>query len=97
MKDSILTSVTLVILANAGGFISFLAAFFSPIYLSMFLVGMFIVCDTITGVMKAKKLNQPITSRKFSQTLSKMLFYQILIMTSHGMQLIFNDAVPKVS
>ncbi len=94
MKDSLLhaaTSAETVIVANAGGLIGFLAAFFAPIYMSMFIVGLFIVGDTVTGILKAKKLKQPITSRKLSAVLTKMLTYQLLVAVSHGIEIAIID------
>lgn len=42
----------------------------------MITVGLAIMADTITGMWKAKKLNEKITSRKLSQIISKMFLYQ---------------------
>jgi hypothetical protein len=94
MKDSLMhaaTSAETVVLANAGGLIGFLAAFFAPIYLSMFIVGLLIIGDTVTGLLKAKKLGLPITSRKLSAVLTKMLTYQLLVAISHGIEISIID------
>ena len=58
------------------GLASIVLAFFMPIYGLLLAVGLVIVADTITGVYKAKKLKQKITSRRLSEIVSKMFLYQ---------------------
>lgn len=53
-----------------------ISAFLTPIRPLLFIVGFMIFIDTLTGVIRSKKLNQPITSRKLSQIITKMLLYQ---------------------
>lgn len=50
--------------------------FLSPIQGIMITVGLLILADTIFGIWKANKLGERITSRKFSQVISKMFLYQ---------------------
>jgi len=60
-------------------YLSMLSAFFLPIYGLMFLIGFAIFIDTVTGIWKAKKLKQRITSRGLSAVISKMLLYEITL------------------
>jgi hypothetical protein len=59
--------------------IGVIIAFLSPIIPLLLLVGGAIALDTITGVWKAKRLNEKITSKKLSRIISKMLLYQLAI------------------
>ena len=60
----------------------------------MFLIGFAIFVDTITGVWKAKKLKQPITSRRLSAVISKMLLYEITVILFYLIDyFILNDIV----
>jgi len=70
------------------------SAFFMPITGLMFLIGFAILVDTITGVWKAKKLKQPITSRRLSSVISKMLLYEITVILFYLIDyFILNDIV----
>jgi hypothetical protein len=40
-----------------------------------------ILIDTVTGVYKAKKRKEKVTSRKLSQVISKMFLYQLTVIT----------------
>jgi hypothetical protein len=75
MFQSITTKLT------ALPIVSSLLLFFAPIKLILILVGLAILLDTIFGIIKAKKLNQKITSRKLGNILVKMLIYQGAILT----------------
>lgn len=54
-------------------------AFLLPIKGVILAVGCAIMADTITGIIKAKKNNDEITSRKLSVVVSKMILYQSAI------------------
>ena len=60
-------------------YLSMVSTFFMPINGLLFLVGFAIFVDTITGLWKAKKLKQPVTSRKLSAVISKMLLYEVTV------------------
>lgn len=51
-------------------------AFLLPIRGLILAVGISIMADTVTGMMKAYKQKNKITSRKLSQIISKMVLYQ---------------------
>lgn len=56
-------------------------AFLVPIKVHILLVGAMIMLDTITGLIKAYKTHEPITSRKLSRVISKMVLYQVSLIT----------------
>lgn len=58
-----------------------IGAFLLPIRPLLLLVGVMILVDTITGIWKAKKRKEEVTSRKLSKVISKMLLYQLCIIT----------------
>jgi hypothetical protein len=62
--------------------------FFAPIKLILLLVGLAILLDTIVGIIKAKKLKQPITSKKLSNVIYKMLIYQGAILTFYAVDVL---------
>jgi hypothetical protein len=70
------------------------STFFLPISGILFLIGFAIVIDTITGVWKAKKLGIPITSRKLSAIISKLMLYEIAVILFYLIdRFILNDII----
>lgn len=61
--------------------INIILAFLLPIKMLIVLVGLMIVLDTITGLWKAKKTKEKITSKKLSRVISKMVLYQVALIT----------------
>jgi hypothetical protein len=59
--------------------ISICFAFFLPISGILIMIGVLIAIDTITGIWKAKKLGEKITSRKLSAIISKLALYEITV------------------
>lgn len=57
----------------------------APIQFILLLVGFFIVLDTISGIFASKKLKLPITSRKLSRFITKMLVYQLVVITFYAL------------
>jgi hypothetical protein len=58
-----------------------LLAVFAPVVPLLLTIGFLIVLDFIVGIYRAYKLNEMITSRKMGNTISKMLLYQITILS----------------
>jgi phage-related holin len=58
-----------------------ISAFLIPIKALIFLLFFMIVIDTITGLYKARKTKETITSRKLSKIVSKMVLYQLGLIT----------------
>jgi phage-related holin len=59
--------------------ISICFAFFLPISGILLMIGVLIVIDTLTGIWKAKKLKEKISSRKLSAIVSKLALYEITV------------------
>ena len=53
--------------------------FFLPVSGLFMLVGFCIGLDTITGIWKARKLKEKISSRKLSGIISKMMLYEVTV------------------
>ena len=71
-------------------------AFFLPISGILFLIGFAIIVDTLTGIWKSKKLNIPITSRKLSAIISKLMLYEVAVIGFYLIDYwILNDIVMK--
>lgn len=70
------------------------SSFFLPISGILILIGVSVIVDTITGVWKSKKLGTPITSRKLSAVISKILLYEVTVMLFYLIDYyIINDIV----
>ena len=59
--------------------ISICFAFFLPISGILIMIGVLILIDTMTGIWKANKLKEKITSRKLSSIISKLALYEITV------------------
>ena len=59
--------------------ISICLAFFIPISGILIMIGVLIIIDTFTGIWKANKLEDKITSRKLSAIISKLALYEITV------------------
>ena len=58
---------------------SIIFAFFLPISGILIMIGVLIAIDTFTGIWKANKLGEKITSRKLSSIISKLALYEITV------------------
>jgi hypothetical protein len=65
--------------ASVSAIIGIVLAFLLPIIPLMLIVGAAIALDTIFGVVRARKVKEPITSRKMSKLISKLVLYQSAI------------------
>jgi len=59
--------------------ISICFAFFLPISGILLMIGVLICIDTFTGIWKAKKIGDKITSRKLSSIISKLALYEVTV------------------
>ena len=59
--------------------ISICFAFFLPISGILIMIGVLIAIDTFTGIWKANKLKEKITSRKLSAIISKLALYEVTV------------------
>ena len=67
---------------------------FLPLKPIMITVGILIFFDFITGVYKTWKLNKKITSLKMSFTVSKMVLYQIAIISAFLTEMFIMPLIP---
>ena len=74
--------------------ISICFAFFLPISGILLMIGVLICIDTITGIWKAKKIGEKITSRKLSSIISKLALYEVTVIMFFLIdQFILNDII----
>jgi len=74
--------------------ISICFAFFLPISGILIMIGVLISIDTITGIWKAKKIGDKITSRKLSSIISKLALYEVTVIMFFLIdQFILNDII----
>ena len=59
--------------------ISICFAFFLPISGILLMIGVLIIIDTLTGIWKANKLKEKISSRKLSAIVSKLALYEVTV------------------
>jgi hypothetical protein len=74
--------------------ISICFAFFLPISGILLMIGVLISIDTMTGIWKANKLKEKITSRKLSSIISKLALYEVTVIMFFLIdQFILNDII----
>ena len=74
--------------------ISICLAFFLPISGILLMIGVLIAIDTMTGIWKAKKLKEKISSRKLSAIISKLALYEVTVIMFFLIdQFILNDII----
>jgi len=73
-------------------FSAIVLSFFAPIAKLMFIIGLLVTFDIITGVIAAKKRGEKITSKKLGATVTKTLLYFITIILAQIMQ---NNFLPS--
>lgn len=61
--------------------ITIILAFLAPIIPLILIVGLCMILDTVAGIIRANKLKEPVTSRKLSKLISKMVLYQTALVT----------------
>ena len=87
-----LTLLTLSIQSELLTLISICFAFFLPISGILLMIGVLISIDTITGIWKANKIGEKITSRKLSSIISKLALYELTVIMFFLIdQFILND------
>ena len=74
--------------------ISICFAFFLPISGILLMIGLLIAIDTFTGIWKANKLKEKISSRKLSAIISKLALYEVTVIMFFLIdQFILNDII----
>lgn len=62
---------------------------FTPVAAALVWMGVFVFIDLITGIWKARKNAEPITSKRLGNTITKVVMYFLAIITSQVMDAIF--------
>jgi hypothetical protein len=78
MKTQVLLLIAKIKL-NLSKLMAIILSFFMPIVGILILIASSVILDTITGIWKARKLKQPITSRRLSAVMSKILLYEATV------------------
>jgi len=74
--------------------VSICFAFFLPISGILIMIGVLISIDTFTGIWKANKVGDKITSRKLSAIISKLALYEVTVIMFFLIdQFILNDII----
>lgn len=74
------------------------ASLFAPAKELMMATGCLIIADLILGILAARKQGQPITSAGLRRTVSKMLVYQLSVMSAFLVQkYMMGDLIPVSS
>lgn len=63
--------------------LQYIIVLLTPIAASLAFLGFFVAMDLLTGLIKASKGTEKITSNRLSQTITKLLSYYIAIICSH--------------
>ena len=91
------TQLTLLILSIQSELLTLISicfAFFLPISGILIMIGVLIAIDTFTGIWKANKLKEKISSRKLSAIISKLALYEITVIMFFLIdQFILNDII----
>jgi len=59
-----------------------IVAVFTPIHAVLIVVGVLISVDFFTGILRSLKIGNDITSKALSRTVTKMLAYQLAVITA---------------
>jgi len=71
-----------------------LVAVLAPIKAVILTVGCLILADFLTGVFKAWRKKDPITSNKMKRTVAKMVMYQTAVITGFLLETYILDGIP---
>lgn len=69
----------------------------SPVIPILLTVGFLVIADFLFALYKAYKLNEPITSRKMGNTISKMTLYTIAILSVFFLEVYILDKVLPIT
>jgi phage-related holin len=74
-----------------------LFTFFTPIQGAIWFVIILVIADTITGIMKAGKSSiDKIQSKKAFRLVPKLIFYFVIIILAHSLNLTIDKTIPWV-
>lgn len=87
MKTKLLHIIAEIPASFTAYLVGALIIFFSGIANAMFATGIIIVIDTVSGVWASKRHGEKFESRKFGNLLSKLVLYQLLIISAHSIDM----------
>lgn len=93
MKELLLTIKDKLSSIVLDGFI-FISLFLQPIKSLLITVGILVVVDLCTGLIKAKKKQEEITSRRLRETITKLLAYQVVIILCYMIEKYMLPEIP---
>lgn len=73
-----------------------IAAFFVPIMMLIIATFCLVMVDTLTGLIKARKIKEPITSRRLGQVIPKLMIYFSFILGGNIVELYMVPEMPWV-
>ncbi len=71
-----------------------IGAILTPMVPIIIVTGLLISFDFISGMAAALKRGEDLTSRKMSNTISKIIFYNLALFSSMGIQYLLKDMIP---
>jgi ABC-type antimicrobial peptide transport system permease subunit len=71
--------------------------FFAPAFGQMLLVMFATLTDTITGVWASKKVGEPITSKRLSDFVPKIIAYFFVLILAHGIDVQYDLVDQKIN
>jgi phage-related holin len=77
-------------------FLSIVSGLITPILPAMLSLGVLVFADLVTGIWKAKKIGEPITSKKMAGTIKKLTIYFLLLICAHQIDLTVFGMFPKL-
>ena len=83
-------------LSKISYLLTFIVSFLTPIAPAMMTVGLLVFADTFTGIWAAKHKKQKITSHKLKRTISKVLLYNVSVITGFMIESYMIDFIPFV-
>lgn len=85
------------VILNFDAILIGIAAFLLPIQPLIFTIGGLIVIDLLTGTCAAYKKKEKITSRRMADTIFKMIFYNIAVLSGFLLEYLAGNAIPIVN
>lgn len=77
-------------------FLSWGVIFISPTFKFIMAIGFFVIVDFITGLIAAKKIQEPITSKKMRPTIGKFVAYGLGIIVAYIIEILFFPDFPSL-
>lgn len=73
-----------------GHLAAVIISFMLPIASTLMLISLFLIADLITGIWKARKKGEIITSKRMSDTIAKIALFSLSVVCLHGLETQFS-------